>query len=285
MTRNQRWGMPVRGLVVTTTRTVAAAILALASACGDQRRVPLNPTGPSSPTPPPRTTWTVGGTVTDSLLVVANARVEIVSGIGAGASATTSAGGGYVLPNAAGDIEIRASLPGLESQVRSVRVSSDRLDVNFALVPMNPAHVAGAWRLTIEASPLCNTLSDNARARTYQAVVHQSGARATVEFVADNVLTSDIHAVIYEKSARFLVGFDAYDPKSGLRERIAPDAALAVSGWVPEGTLTPSRFSGLLEGSIATYQVPLDAGPEDLLRPGPVTSSCWQANHRFTLER
>ena len=285
MTRHQWWARPIRALVVTATRTLAAAILAPAIGCGENRTVPGSPTGPASPTPPLRTTWSVGGTVTDSLLAVGNARVEIVSGDGAGASTITGPGGNYLLRGAAGDVEVRASLPGLESQVRSVRVTSDRTDVHFALVPTNPADVAGAWRLTIEASPLCHTLFENARTRTYQAIVSQTGGRASVEFVGSTVLASEITAVIYEKSARFLVGFDPYDSKSGFRERVAADGVFAVSGWVHDVTVTSSWISGRLEGSIATYQVPPDAGLEDLLRPGPITSSCWSPDHRFTLER
>ena len=119
MTRHQWWARPIRALVVTATRTLAAAILAPAIGCGENRTVPGSPTGPSSPTPPLRTTWSVGGTVTDSLLAVGNARVEIVSGDGAGASTRTGPGGNYLLGGAAGDVEVRASLPGLESQVRS----------------------------------------------------------------------------------------------------------------------------------------------------------------------
>ena len=269
-----------------TTRTLGAAILLLAVGCGENQRTgPATPTGPSPPAPLSGTTWSIRGTVTDSLLILANARLEIVAGVGAGASTTSAGSGTYRLVGAAGDVEVRASLPGFESQIRRVHVSADRTDINFALVPLNPANVVGAWRLTIEASLTCDKLLESVRTRTYQAVIHQSGARATVAFVDDNVVASNIAAVIYDKSVRLAVGLNPYDPRDGFRDRVAADTVLSVFGWVPETTLTPSRISGRLDAYIATYEVPLDATLDDLLRVDRVKTSCSSADHRFTLER
>lgn len=274
---------PKKGLV---TRTLAAAMLVLTTGCGDNHpTVPATPTSPSPPTQRTGATWSIRGTVTDSLLILANARVEVVAGVGAGASTTSAESGTYRLVGAAGDVEVRASLPGFESQIRRFHVSADRMDINFALMPLNPANVAGAWRLTIEASPLCQTLLESVRTRTYQAVVDQSGARATVRFVDDKVLASTIEAVIYDRSVRLAVGLNPYDPRDGFRERVAADTVLSIFGWVPETTLTPSRISGRLDAYIATYEVPLDATLDDLLRVDRVKTSCSSADHRFTLER
>ena len=82
-----------------------------------------------------------------------------------------------------------------------------------------------------------------------------------------------------------LVGRHDYDPKDGFRERIAPDTVFAIVGWVPAAPLSASRISGLLEGSIGTYEVPANATLDELLRPGPVSVSCFRTDHRFTLER
>ena len=267
-------------------RTLALAFLLLVPGCGENRRtVPETPTLPASPIPPSGTTWSIGGTVTDALLVVPNARVDVIAGAGAGASTTTGPGGEYQLTGVAGEIELRVSSPGLETQGRRVQVASNQASVNFALVPINPAHVAGSWRLTIEPSGSCVTLPARVRARTYPVVFHQSGARGALTFVDPAVLASNIEAVIYESSVRLAVGLNGYDPKDGFRERLAADTVLAVFGWVPAATLTSSRISGALQGFIGTYSVPADAGLDELLRITPGMTSCSSTDHRFTLER
>jgi hypothetical protein len=222
--------------------------------------------------------------VTDSLIILADAQVEIIGGVGTGRSTTVPVGY-YQFDGLTGDIELRASKPGFESQVRMVRGGSDRPRVDFELVPTNPANIAGAWRLTIQASPSCDTLLESVRTRTYRAVVHQSGARATVAFVDDTVVASTIEAVVQENAVRVLIGNQNHDSTDGFRERVAPETVLAILGSVPEATLSPSRISGLLHASIVTYEVPTNASLEELLRLGRVTSSCLDSDHRFTLER
>lgn len=104
-------------------------------------------------------------------------------------------------------------------------------------------------------------------------------------FVDDTVLSSTIEAVLQEHAVRVLIGRHDYDPKDGFRERIAPDTVLAILGWVPDAALSASHISGLLNGSIGTYEVPTNATLEELLRPGQISISCFRADHRFTLER
>ena len=265
------------------TRTVTAVMLVLAAGCGEHRRAaPDTPVGPSASAV---TTWSISGTVTDSLIVLADATVEIIDGVGSGKSIRTGPGGAYQFAGLTGDVQVRASKPGFEAQVRTVRPSSAQTVVNFGLAPVNPANVSGAWRLTIQASPSCDTLPEKVRTRTYRAVIHQSGARATVALEDDTVVVSLIEAVVQENTVRVLVGRHDYDPRDGFRDRIAPDTVLAILGWVPDASLSPSRISGLLDGSIGTYEVPTNATLEELLRPGQNSVSCHRTDHRFTLER
>jgi hypothetical protein len=265
------------------TRAFVAVGVALTIACGATENVPTGPSpiGASAPSNP-STTFTVRGSVNDWQFPLANARVEVLAGVGAGKATTTRPDGAFELSGLAGDVRMRASLEGFQSHTRNVIIASNQQFVGFSLEPASSANVAGEWRLTVEASHACQTLADIARRRVYLATIHQAGSTATVrlsgaeffELVDDRneIRYSEFQGRVSEKSVKFLI--DRYGP-SGVIERTGEESFVGITG-VAEGILTPTSVSGSLTGRISTY--------DGRLEPNRTTSSC-SDDHRFMLER
>ena len=93
------------------------------------------------------------GKVTTSGRPVTNAVVEVVAGVGAGIQ--SFAGPSYALYGLAGNVEVRVSAYGFQPQTRIVTLS-DHAIADFDLLPTNGVDkVAGAYALTVSASPVC----------------------------------------------------------------------------------------------------------------------------------
>jgi Carboxypeptidase regulatory-like domain len=229
----------------------------------------------------------VQGSVLDSGFALQGARVEVLSGIGAGKAATTDANGRYKLFGLLGSIQMRASLDGYVSQTVDATASASK-SVNFALTPTTPPiDLGGNWDLTFDASPSCTTLPDVARQRTYTAAITQTGTSLRVTLSGANFApdTSFYYApgsvenqfrahVVGNAIALTLNTFNYYGTHYDLAEIIADNTQLRIVGK-GSGTITSSTVSGTLDGYLAVFT---SGSP-----PSGVT--CTAADHRFTFVR
>src|SRR5215471_2980557 len=189
----------------TSVLTISSTGQATAHAAGDAtvRAATVGIGGPSCCTATvqitvlPPNTYRLVGRVLESGLPVINASVVVVSGIGAGLSATTDNGGGYRLYGVAGPIQVKFSKPGYDAIVKAFTAErNDVLDFPEAHQTAIPS-LAGAYTLTLTADPACpetpsgtvGPLPDSLRQpRTYTASLAQSGPAVTVTLSDPSIL-------------------------------------------------------------------------------------------------
>jgi Carboxypeptidase regulatory-like domain len=232
------------------------------------------------------------GTVIDSGFALSGARVEVISGTGAGKATTTDANGHYKLFGVAGSIDVRASLDGYQSQTRSMTVSSSQPTLTFTLVPTTTqADLAGDWDLTFEASASCTTLVDVARRRTYIATLVQTGSALTVtlaggqfaidpSFYGPQGFENQFRAhVLGNAVALTLATYAYYGTHYDLAEIIPQNGVFTIVGK-GTGTATSSTISGTLDG---IFTLTGSGGGSN--SPPPTSSVCNAADHRFSFVR
>lgn len=108
---------------------------------------------------------------------LADALVEVAAGSGAGLTARTGADGRYRLYGVSGDVQLRVSKNGYQTQEVRV-VVTDHLSQDVELRLMAPrSDVTGTYMLTITAASSCrDTLPEDIRIRRYTAELVQDGA-------------------------------------------------------------------------------------------------------------
>jgi hypothetical protein len=202
-------------------------------------------------------TWSVKGTVADAGFGLSGARVEVVSGIGAGKTATTDAIGDYRLYGIAGVVQIRASLSGYEDDTRSITVNANQTQVTFTLRPsVAPTNLSGDWQFTVETNPECDSIPEIARRRTYSATIDQE-VSALVVRLSDAEFAPDPFGLRGDRRNHFhgwVLGdsvvmklTDEYTHDIG---EILPDGSLLTMAGNLTGTATASSISGSLDGTI-----------------------------------
>lgn len=126
----------------------------------------------------PEGTYRVIGTVRDAGIAI-YAMVRVESGP-TGQVDVEALGGTFVIYGVAGDTRFTALRPGYDPITRTVAVN-DHQRVDFDINPTNPRpNLSGSYRLTVTASEGCDSLPDDGRSRSYDAVVQQEGPRLTV---------------------------------------------------------------------------------------------------------
>lgn len=230
-------------------------------------------------------TWRVDGLVADSGFGLAGARVEVVSGIGAGKATTTDGNGNYRLYGVAGDVQMRASLDGYESDMKATTIRGNQTHVSFALTPLiKPADLSGDWQLTFEASRACDTLPEIARRRTYTAIIEQKVSALLVrlsgaEFAPDPAgflggLMNQFRGRISGDSVTMkLEAYEYYGMHYDIGE-ILPDRSLLTMTGILTGKATASTISGSFDGTIAIL------GASRI-----VIAGCDRPGHQFTFAR
>jgi hypothetical protein len=231
-------------------------------------------------------TFRVTGVVADSGFGLAGAHVEVASGVGAGKATTTDSGGNYKLFGLAGDVQMRASLDGFESETKTTNISPNQTRVSFTLKPLiPPADLSGDWHLTFDASSSCAMLPEIARRRIYTATVEQSVSALIIrlsgaEFAPDSAgfpggRMNQFRGRVYRDSVTIkLETYDYYGTHYDLGE-ILPDRRVLTIVGDGTGTITASTVSGTLKG---TFRV-VDAGST------PGTTNCVAEDHRFSFVR
>ena len=221
-------------------------------------------------------TWSVFGTLTEGFQGLENARVEVISGVGTGKSATTNSGGWFKIYGVGGALQLRASANGFQSLTRDVTVASHTQIGTVALEAANPPlDVAGDWVLTIEAAGSCDTLPDIARRRTYTARIAQKGTGVNVTLGGADFrpeMNLFYGRIIDDGVVLRLTTYDYYGPFYDLAERIPPNLDYTVVGNAT-GRASTSSITTTLDGEIAV-------GPFAQVR-----SSCVSSSHRLTFVR
>ena len=233
----------------------------------------------------------VQGSVVDSGFPLPGARVEVLSGTGAGKATTTDANGNYKLWGVSGSIQMRASLDGYVSQTVGVAVSLSMFGTTQGFTLMStatPVDVAGNWDLTLDASPSCTTLPDVARRRTYTAAVAQTGSGLTVtlsgaQFAKDTgyyappgTLENQFRAHLVGNAVALTIdkNNEFYGTHYDLEEIISATSQLQIVAK-GTGTATSSTMSGTLDGFFAVAPTGSTGS----------VSTCTAADHRFTFVR
>jgi hypothetical protein len=228
----------------------------------------------------PDGTFRLSVTVTDSGFGVSGARVEVTGGPAAGlvAVATFGLDRAYQLYGVSGDTPIRATKDGY--QPTDVRVMvTDNQTLNVELTPTRREDVSGTYTLTITAAALAcrDRLPEEARTRTYTAVLTQDGANVEATLSGAKFVVN-----ASGKGNRFrgrvlpgqlLFELTPYDDYYYSFWGADPDVVeeltngyLVLAG-IARLSIAPGRLSGRLNGSIGTY-------PDNPPNPRSVTSIC-----------
>ena len=141
----------------------------------------------------PQGTYRLIGRVSVGTVPISGVLLTVVSGIGDGLTAVSSADGGYALYGVSGPIRLQAKKEGFANRTESLDVSDHRtFDVGMGFDGRAP-EVTGTYTLTIAAGPcqpLTATLPDAARSRSYTAQLSQQGAGLIVDLSGANFILS-----------------------------------------------------------------------------------------------
>lgn len=236
----------------------------------------------------PNGTFKLSGQITDTGVPLANARIEILSGIGEGQTAITSTSGFYVIYGVAGDVRLQAKREGYRNQTQDVSVSGPHtLNLAMALDGARQ-NLAGLYGLAITAA--CHagsTLPESARIRAYDALVEQDGPRLIVRLsgaplTVTNGRGDHFKGILSGSEVTFNIGdvyfwagyyYGQYD----LVERFSATQTLTVSG-VANATSGVEGISGTMLGTVALTnrtQAPFV----------PSVVECSSSTHRFEMRR
>lgn len=241
----------------------------------------------------PADTWRLRGHVHDGFLGIANVRVEVVAGIGTGATATTDANGYYALYGVGVEVVVRASAESFLATDVTRSVASNDASLDIALLPSGPARtLSGEWALTFEAAAVCRYPA-SVQQRTYRATIEQMGASLTfllsgAEFAPDrsvpptlqnrfhgrvlgDVLTIELKAVV-DYSRESTVG------RWDVAEASGPNTILTFRGTGSATANGSVSWSGSFSGGI--YLISEGPGPYDYS-----DTSCERSDHWFSLAK
>jgi hypothetical protein len=254
---------------------------------------PPTPTPPTPPVSPASTSVTVSGHIVDFVYrPLAEVKVEVIEGSGAGAVAITNASGDYALPGVfSGNVTIQASKPGYVTQTQTISSfppNSPRFVLGF-LLDTPSENFAGNYTLTITADPaMCADLPPETRSRTYEATATLSSSTASNTY---NVFLRGatfapsfdrLFASVSNNAVRFSI-----DPYSGMvvTEQLTPTTALIFSGDSSVVTIGAPTMSVPFVGQIEYCPDVLGPQPNfPYLRCGaPV--QCSSSRHTLTLTR
>ena len=231
-------------------------------------------------------TYRVSGRVTESSSGLPGARVDVVSGTGAGQSATTGSSGTYALYGLAGDVQLDVTLDGFARERRSIVVNAHTtVDVEL-LTLVEPSDLRGEWRLTLTAAPECPpSFPPNAGTRSYVVTIGQSGTVLEVQVKSPPIIDSDMQLsgrVVNRTVTISLPMDDFYYPFYGIRFYALVESLgnrfLAIAG-TGRGDRVGNEVAGAFDGEFSLYR------NHDFGSVRNQDSSCHSRNHSFRLER
>jgi len=238
----------------------------------------------------PAGTFIVRGTVTEAGgFRIAQARVDVVGGPHSGRSAITTANGTYEIYGLSGDLKLQAVKDAYLANTRDVSVTANQA-VDFELRPIvPPLAIAGNYRLTFTASTRCaSQLPDDARMRTYAALVNQDAVRILVNLAGAPFATEPrtgqgnyFFGAVRSNTVAFTIGFDYfYYQLYDVVEQLAPTTYLTIGG-AANGTATSTTIAGTLTGTFSVWEAP--NGFYASSRRG--VASCNAPDHQFSFIR
>jgi len=236
----------------------------------------------------PPNTYRLTGTVLESGLPVQNATVVVVSGTGAGLSATTGGDGGYRLYGVAGVIQVKFTKPGYDDIVKPFTATQDDvLDFPEAHQTAALPSLAGTYTLTLSADPGCPTppggvapLPDNFRQpRSYAVSVTQDGPALTLTLTGPAIMPQENHFTgrLEPDATEFQIGFGYFGDglDDGVAEQVSSMQWFVFGGQVPAHK-SGSAMTGHLDGALEVYT---SSSPTSYI----LAAQCIASNNQFTL--
>jgi hypothetical protein len=237
-------------------------------------------------------TYRLTGRVLESRLAVPGATVVVLSGTGAGLSATTDSDGAYRLYGVAGPIQIKCSKPGYDDIVKTfIATQNDVLDFPEAHQTGGVPSLAGTYTLTLTADPGCPTLAqgnvsalpdDFRRPRSYAASVTQDGPSVTVTLTGSQMVAglNQFTGRIQSDSIEFQIGsyynyyYYYYGLSGGVAERLSTTQEFVFGGQL-HAQRSGSPIIGRLDGTLEILNVPGNS----------ISAQCMAPNNQVTLTR
>lgn len=248
----------------------------------------------------PDGTYRLVGKVSEAGVPVSGATVSVISGTGAGLSATTNDNGNYRLYGVAGSVQAQASKTGYDPLTVTLGVKADDvLDFPNIAETGGPPAIAGTYSLSIVAASDCSSpygttplLASN-RMRTYTAVVTENNPSVPsvlvtlsgANLVQQNGTSNSFLGRLSPGRVTFELGSGGYDDyfrgyivlsSTSVVEQLSPTTLLAFWGTV-DASLSPSGIFGTLSGNIVTYPI---TSPPSYSR---ILTSCASDHHQFTM--
>jgi hypothetical protein len=237
-------------------------------------------------------TYRLTGKALESGLPVQDAVIAVLSGAGAGLSATTDFDGSYRLYGVAGSIQVKFSKPGYDDIVKTFTATqNDVLDFPEAHQTAAIPSLAGTYTLTLTADPACPTtprgvaaLPDDFRQpRSYAVSVTQDGPVLTVTLTDPAIRPQDNHFTgrFAPDAIDFQIGFGyfGYGLDDGVAEQVSSTQWFVFGGQI-HGQRAGSVINARLDGALEVYEA--GAGP---LSPSnyALTAQCIASNNQMTL--
>ena len=240
----------------------------------------------------PQGTFRVAGLVTEAdtpSSPVVGATVAATAGVGAGLTTNTGDDGRYKLYGVGGDVELRISKNGYQTNVQQYR-ADDHAILNAQLRLVNARRdLSGAYTLTIAAADDCRlALPEELRVRNYRALLTLTGNQLDVRLEGSTfALAANGQGDKFRGRAEatdLLFFMSAYDPNGyfyykfnygDVVEQLTDSSFLVVSG---RATVNEASMSGVLDGAMTVLSGTLKYYPT-------TTAICRSTAHRFTLRR
>ena len=187
------------------------------------------------------------------------ATVEVLSGVGAGLSATSDSKG-YALYGVAGPVRLRASAEGFTPQVLDVVVTGDTTQA-LELTPSDAiSDVSGFWTLNVSPSLGCRPgLPDVARRRTYQVELIQNATRLQVKVSSPTLSRTTEHhfGTVLGSRVQIMIAGDTDTGEwtyPDVFDHLSPTEAFGFSGSV-QGTVEGPEIRATMDGDLVHFEI------------------------------
>jgi len=229
-------------------------------------------------------TFKLSGTVAETGgRLVPGASVDVISGTGSGLHAVTDTQGRYALYGVAGQIRLRASSPGLNTEERDAVVSSDASLDPLALAPLErPESIGDTWVMALAPSASCSGgPADLIRSRRYEVTFVQQGTGLKLTIASPTLHVynpNENGGTVFGSHVSFtFIGDTDYGDWSSadIQDLIGAGQRFEFDGLV-DGTVAGSEIRALLNGDFMYYDGTGSFGP---------TWWCRAKDHAVTLRR